>query len=266
MKRFLSLAAAAVMASAFAAKAADFQPGIIYDLGGKFDKSFNEGVYNGAEEFKKEFNVDYRGFEIANDSQREQAMRNFARRGVDPILAVGFSQAAAVEKVAKEFPKVRTAERPEELRGDFVSMNKIIGHDISQVPADIYLQTHSTNPLLRSDTISEALRKFAQSDGYDSLFSVNRFQTRLYSADGTPINHDPADLIRTQDLEPVFEENSCLYVFTAESFAAAGGRRIGVRPMMYETDRIESIAIDDEFTFGLAELLSRYAHEKGPRP
>lgn len=109
MKRLLSLAAAAVMASAFTASAADFQPGIIYDLGGKFDKSFNEGVYNGAEKFKKEFNVEYRGFEIANDSQREQAMRNFARRGVDPILAVGFSQAAAVEKVAKEFPKVRFA-------------------------------------------------------------------------------------------------------------------------------------------------------------
>ncbi len=109
MKRLLSLAAAAVMVSAFTASAADFQPGIIYDLGGKFDKSFNEGVYNGAEKFKKEFNVEYRGFEIANDSQREQAMRNFARRGVDPILAVGFSQAAAVEKVAKEFPKVRFA-------------------------------------------------------------------------------------------------------------------------------------------------------------
>ena len=109
MKRLLSLAAAAVMASAFTASAADFQPGIIYDLGGKFDKSFNEGVYHGAEKFKKEFNVEYRGFEIANDSQREQAMRNFARRGVDPILAVGFSQAAAVEKVAKEFPDVRFA-------------------------------------------------------------------------------------------------------------------------------------------------------------
>jgi len=184
---------------------------------------------------------------------------------VDEIIVNTDSERMLAE-AAKEFPKVRTAERPEELRGDFVSMNKIIGHDISQVPADIYLQTHSTNPLLRSDTISEALRKFAQSDGYDSLFSVNRFQTRLYSADGTPINHDPADLIRTQDLEPVFEENSCLYVFTAESFAAAGGRRIGVRPMMYETDRIESIDIDDEFTFGLAELLSRYAHEKGPKP
>jgi basic membrane protein A and related proteins len=109
MKKLLSLAAAAITMSAAVSLAADFSPGIVYDLGGKFDKSFNEGVYNGAEKFKKEFNIDFRGFEIANDSQREQAMRNFARRGVDPILAVGFSQAAAVEKVAKEFPNTRFA-------------------------------------------------------------------------------------------------------------------------------------------------------------
>ncbi len=109
MKKLLSVAAVAITMSAAVSLAADFQPGIIYDLGGKFDKSFNEGVYDGAEKFKKEFGVEYRGFEIANDSQREQAMRNFARRGIDPILAVGFSQAAAVEKVAKEFPKVRFA-------------------------------------------------------------------------------------------------------------------------------------------------------------
>ncbi|MBC8159469.1 MAG: BMP family ABC transporter substrate-binding protein [Rhodospirillales bacterium] len=109
MKKLLSIAAVAITMSAAVSIAADFKPGIIYDLGGKFDKSFNEGVYNGAEKFKKEFGIEYRGFEIANDSQREQAMRNFARRGIDPILAVGFSQAAAVEKVAKEFPKVRFA-------------------------------------------------------------------------------------------------------------------------------------------------------------
>jgi len=109
MKKLLTAAAALVLASATSSFAADFTPGVIYDLGGKFDKSFNEGVYNGAEKFKKEFDVDYRGFEIANDSQREQAMRNFARRGVDPILAVGFSQAAALETVAKEFPETHFA-------------------------------------------------------------------------------------------------------------------------------------------------------------
>jgi len=89
--------------------AADIQPAIVYDLGGKFDKSFNEGVLDGANAFKKATGIDYRDFEIQNDSQREQALRNFARRGNDPILAVGFSQAAAVEKVAKEFPAIRFA-------------------------------------------------------------------------------------------------------------------------------------------------------------
>ena len=109
MKKTILIAAALVAASATASVAADVKPAVIYDLGGKFDKSFNEAAYNGAEKFKKETSVDFRGFEIANDSQREQAMRNFARRGSDPILAVGFSQAAALEKVAKEFPKIRFA-------------------------------------------------------------------------------------------------------------------------------------------------------------
>lgn len=109
MKKLLSMAAAMLVASITTSFAAEISPGIIYDLGGKFDKSFNEGVYNGAEKFKTEFGIGYRGFEIANDSQREQAMRNFARRGVDPVIVVGFSQAAALEKVAKEFPDTRFA-------------------------------------------------------------------------------------------------------------------------------------------------------------
>jgi len=168
------------------------------------------------------------------------------------------------ERIAEEakslFPKVQVIERPQELRGDLVSMNKLIAYDISQVASDIYLQTHATNPLLRSKTISDALRAFARSEEYDSLFTVNRFQTRLYNADGQPINHDPDELIRTQDLSPVYEENSCLYIFTLESFKKHE-QRIGDKPLMYETDRIESIDIDDEYSFRLAEMLAGYAHE-----
>ncbi len=89
--------------------AAEIKPAVVYDLGGKFDKSFNEGVYNGAEKFKADTGVEYRDFEIQNDSQREQALRNFARRGYSPIVAVGFSHAAAVEKVAGEFPDTKFA-------------------------------------------------------------------------------------------------------------------------------------------------------------
>ena len=98
------LAASTILAGS--ALAAAVKPAVVYDLGGKNDKSFNQGVYNGAVNFKKSTGIDFRDFEIQNDSQREQALRNFATKGFDPILAVGFSQAQAVEKVAKEFPKV----------------------------------------------------------------------------------------------------------------------------------------------------------------
>lgn len=100
---------AAVAAAATPASAADVKPALIYDIGGKFDKSFNEGAFHGAEKFKEDTGVDFRDFEIQNDTQREQAMRKFARDGFSPIVAVGFSQASAMEKVATEFPKTQFA-------------------------------------------------------------------------------------------------------------------------------------------------------------
>jgi basic membrane protein A len=101
-----ALACAVVLAGPAVAQS---QPAVVYDLGGKFDKSFNEAAYAGAEKFKKDAAVEYRDFEIQNDAQREQALRNFARRGQSPIVAIGFSQAQAVEKVAKEFPDIKFA-------------------------------------------------------------------------------------------------------------------------------------------------------------
>ncbi|MEH0075898.1 BMP family ABC transporter substrate-binding protein [Pannonibacter sp. Pt2] len=102
-------AAIAGVMMASTAFAADFKPAVVYDLGGKFDKSFNESAYTGAEKFKKDTGVEYRDFEIQNDSQREQALRNFAKRGMSPIIAIGFSHANAIEKVAKEFPDIQFA-------------------------------------------------------------------------------------------------------------------------------------------------------------
>jgi len=89
--------------------AADAKPAIVFDIGGKFDKSFNESMFGGAEKYKKESGVDYGQFEIANEAQREQAIRNFADKGYSPIIAAGFAQAAAVEKVAKEYPDLKFA-------------------------------------------------------------------------------------------------------------------------------------------------------------
>ena len=105
----LALAGLAFSATAAFAQQAAFKPAIVYDLGGKFDKSFNEGVHMGAEKFKKETGADYRDFEPQNDAQREQALRRFARDGFSPIVAVGFSQETALKKVAEEFPKTKFA-------------------------------------------------------------------------------------------------------------------------------------------------------------
>jgi len=102
-----TLGATAIALIAAAAQAADIKPAVVFDTGGKFDKSFNEGVANGIDRFKAESKIGYAEFEVTNDTQFEQAHRRFAQRGYDPIIGVGFSQANAVEKVAKEFPKVR---------------------------------------------------------------------------------------------------------------------------------------------------------------
>ena len=99
----------AIVASAaflVACASAAAQPAIVYDMGGKFDKSFNEAAYNGAERWKKETGKAYMDFEIANEAQREQAMRRMAERGANPVIGVGFSQGSSIEKVSKEFPKL----------------------------------------------------------------------------------------------------------------------------------------------------------------
>jgi basic membrane protein A len=108
----LTRTALCAVATAFASVAAlaqtpEIKPAVVFDMGGKFDKSFNEGVFNGVERFRAETKLTVAEFEVTNETQFEQAHRRFAQRGQDPILAVGFTQANAVEKVAKEFPKVR---------------------------------------------------------------------------------------------------------------------------------------------------------------
>src|SRR5688572_6193527 len=143
------------------------------------------------------------------------------------------------------FPDVRLIERPEHLRADDVPMNDILLHDTAQVAADFYLQTHSTNPLLKRETVSGAIQSLlAGYPKHDSLFSVTRLQTRLYFQDGRAINHDPAVLIQTQDLPPVYEENSCLYLFTRENLLRKH-HRIGDRPLMFEIDAEEAWDIDE---------------------
>jgi CMP-N-acetylneuraminic acid synthetase len=164
------------------------------------------------------------------------------------------------EQAAEVFPTVRVIGRPAHLLGGDVPMTAVLQHDASLFPSAWYLQTHSTNPLLQRSTIDNALDRMEESLGSrDSLFSVTRWQTRLYDAEGRPINHDPNVLLRTQDLPPVFEENSNLYVFTAAQIAA--GRRIGDAPILFEIDPLEAMDIDNEHDFVLAEMLGRLTSE-----
>lgn len=159
--------------------------------------------------------------------------------------------------------RVRIKDRKPELCGDLVSMNLVLADDVADVPADLYLMTHTTNPFLGPATIRGAIDAYdrAVAEGRaDSLFTVNRVQTRFYRADGSPVNHDPANLVRTQELEPWFEENSCLYVFTKESFERTGAR-IGERPIMFETPALASVDIDTMDDWRHAELLARGGHQ-----
>lgn len=155
---------------------------------------------------------------------------------------------------AQEFPSVAVVPRPEHLIDGHVPMTEIIKFDVERSSYPWYVQTHSTNPFLKAETVSSALRSFALAgDAHDSLFSVTRLQARLYDAQGVALNHDPDVLLRTQDLPPVFVENSCLYVFQRE--LALRGARIGERPLMYEIDGREAHDIDTEDDWQLAERL-----------
>jgi CMP-N-acetylneuraminic acid synthetase len=161
------------------------------------------------------------------------------------------------EDAVKNFKnRIVIHDRPEAIRGDFVSMNEIIENDLERLEGEHFLQTHSTNPLLRTDTIDKAIERYfsALDEGYDSLFSVTRLQTRLYDSNGRAINHNPDKLIRTQDLLPVYEENSCLYIFSLKSFLKKK-RRIGENPFMFEIPRGEAWDIDEEIDFEIAEFL-----------
>jgi CMP-N-acetylneuraminic acid synthetase len=159
------------------------------------------------------------------------------------------------EGAARNFPSVDVLERPEHLRADEISMNEVLLYDSSQYPADLYLQTHSTNPLLTIASVRSAV-KFMQSNypAYDSLFSVTRVQRRLYDSLARPINHNPNILIQTQDLPPVFEENSCMYIFSRETLEKRR-TRIGDRPYMFELDAIEAWDIDNELDFRIADMM-----------
>lgn len=210
---------------------------------------------------------------VAGKNYRPLAGKPLFHHIVETLLDVSEIDAIVVDTdsepimdgVQRFFPDVNLIRRPEYLRADNVPMNEILLHDTAQVEADFYLQTHSTNPLLKAETVSKAIQTFlSEYPNCDSLFSVTRWQTRLYFQDGTAINHNPRELIQTQDLPPVFEENSCLYLFTRENLLQRG-HRIGGRPYMFEIAANEAWDIDEELDFEICDYLLKRQHTNEKR-
>ena len=178
---------------------------------------------------------------------------------IDLIVINTDARDILAEKGLVDTDRILIRDRKPEICGDFVSMNLVIADDLANVPAAAYLMTHTTNPLLSAASIRAAhaeYRRGVESGAQDSLFTVNKFQTRFYRADSSPVNHDPNNLIRTQDLEPWFEENSNLYIFSKASFEATNAR-IGTRPILFETPRAESADIDDQEGWDIAEKIAK---------
>lgn len=170
-------------------------------------------------------------------------------------IVVDTDSQPVIDGLRQNFPQVQVIDRPEHLRADDIPMNDILIHDTAQFPADFYIQTHSTNPLLKPQTVTNAISNFFQQyPERDSLFSVTRWQTRLYDQHGKAINHDPSVLIQTQDLPPVYEENSCLYIFTRANLIQKH-HRISDTPLMFEIEADEAWDIDEELDFAICDFL-----------
>ena len=174
---------------------------------------------------------------------------------IDQIVINTDARKILEEQDLRESERLLIRDRRPEICGDMVSMNRVIEDDINAVPAETYLMTHTTNPLISAETFAHAIQKYKDSLdlGFDSLFSVNVFRSRFYHPDLRPVNHDPNVLVRTQDLNPLLEENSCIYIFNKDSFKKTDAR-IGSKPTTCETPPSESIDIDDQDTWKKAEI------------
>jgi CMP-N-acetylneuraminic acid synthetase len=171
------------------------------------------------------------------------------------LICVDTDSIVIKEGILKHFPVVKVIDRPLDLRADDIPMNRIIEHDMSMIKADLYLQTHCTNPLLKPGTISRAIQVYLENkEQNDSLFSVSRLHTRLYDQEGWAINHNPSELLQTQDLPPLFEENSCIYLFTEEGMRISD-HRIGRSAYMFEIDGAEAWDIDTPLDFSVVSCL-----------
>lgn len=213
---------------------------------------------------------------VPSKNFRQFAGKPLFRWILDTLLSVSAIDLVVINSDAREIladsglvesERVLIRDRRPELRGDMVSMNLVLADDVKNMPARTYLMTHTTNPLLTPSTINSALESFEaemRNGTADSLFSVTKRQMRFYRQDGSAVNHDPDNLIRTQDLEPWFEENSCLYIFSSNSFRTTNAR-IGKMPKLFEISKIEAADIDDQEDWLIAEAIAKSQQASGTR-
>jgi N-acylneuraminate cytidylyltransferase len=179
-----------------------------------------------------------------------------ASKYIDKVVINTDSEVIAKDAKENFGESVIIIDRPLEIQGGDVSMNIIINYDLDKLEGEHFLQTHSTNPLLKTETIDKAIETYFENlDKYDSLFGVTKVQTRFYDKNAKPVNHNPEELLRTQDLEPLYEENSNFYIFSKDSFKNVGNRRIGLKPKIFELNKLEAVDIDEPEDFTLAEIL-----------
>ncbi len=182
------------------------------------------------------------------------ALRGCAR--IDKIV-INTDSPTIAEQCATLYPDVIVIDRPEHIRSGMTPMNDVLLHDVNKIESEFYLQTHSTNPIMTSETITRAVETFFKNYPiYDSLFSVTKVQTRFWDTLARAINHNPNILIRTQDLPPFYEENSCIYIFERNTLIDRHNR-IGHRPFLFEMDPYEAVDIDEEIDFKVAEEVFR---------
>lgn len=192
-------------------------------------------------------------------------LNTLSKTNVNRII-INIDHQELADEIQKVFPNVEMYMRPDKLKGDDVSTNLLFMDMIVQLGLDnlglhkdnnIFLQTHITNPLVTVETYNKVIQSYITHviDGdCDTLFTAKRLQTRLYSKDGNAINHNPKELIPTQDLDPIYEENSCIYVFDYDTMKL-NNHRIGKHAYIYEMSDFESQDIDYEFDFIVTEVM-----------
>ena len=168
--------------------------------------------------------------------------------------------------IEQNFPDVVIITRPQHLLGDKVPMTAIIEHDVQYVKTEHFLQTHATNPLLKGDTIDHAIECYFEglNKGFDSVMGVTKHQTRFYDNNKKPVNHDPDIMLPSQDMLPLYEDNSNFYITSVDDFFK-NNNRVGNNPLLIEVPKIESIDIDEEEDFIIAEAVYNYLVDGGKR-